>query len=783
MTIRTGNEIVRQGGLIVRALSVVLFVSVFGVLCGRASAVELVKDGKPVAEIVIDAQAPDATLQFAGRELQLWLEKISGGKLPIVSKVDKARTQIILGTPDASRAVKAIEKKYATDLARMKGNDGFAIRTEGNTIYIFARISKGVLNGVFRLLELNSDIIFVQPLNAENGCGTVYGKRPTFSAEKADCVEIAALGYIRSLGTRNRLWQTRLRNRMVVKDTPQARKKLNHLGIIWSNQDAIIRQTKEGKEHPEFFAVRDGKPQEGWYTQLCYSNEEMIDYYAKRIASAIESTPDDVRDIRTNHSDNNRVCQCEKCMKPITLPDGTIVKPDDPAFRSTAFFRFYNRAYNHAIESLGKPYPDKYLRVFAYLWSAEPPKLRLNKNLMVMFAPYVKSHKIPIYHPDNKPWGDRAEGWMKQHNNIYVYEYYLCTTTPRFYNPVADIAALDLRFYAKSGSVVGMYQDSSGGAEALDASAIEYWVISRLYWDPEQDVEQLREEFCRRAYREAARPMREYYRKIQEVWHKDPVACTWNDNPIMSARRYIVNNNLQDPCRKLLERAESMAVHPGSKELIRRHRAVFEKWLRLEAKATKKVELSVPYRKNVSMESFDFDSGVWKDAAVIDDFRVRKSLDKPAPLPTVVKVINDRDNIYFGITCLKENKALLKKLKGMKRTARDVWPQSPFIELFIDGDQRKKSGYYQLAFNAIGSKYDARGRDAKYNNDKWEVRGHIGGDTWKIILKWPLGSFGRNITMNNRFGMMIYRNTGNSTWLGINVHEPAGFNDLILEMN
>ena len=88
-------------------------------------------------------------------------------------------------------------------------------------------------------------------------------------------------------------------------------------------------------------------------------------------------------------------------------------------FRSTAFFWCYNRAYNRAQELLGgDKYPDKYLRLFAYLWSAEPPKVELNDNLMVMFAPYVKSHKIPIYHPDNKPWGDRAVGWMKQHKNI-----------------------------------------------------------------------------------------------------------------------------------------------------------------------------------------------------------------------------------------------------------------------------------------------------------------------------------------------------------------------------
>jgi len=491
------------------------------------------------------------------------------------------------------------------------------------------------------------------------------------------------------------------------------------------------------------------------------------------------------------HADNHRVCQCEDCMKPITLPNGTVVNPDDPAFRSSAFWLLNNKA----AERLGDKYPGRYPRAFAYVWSAEPPPFELSDNLMVMYAPYVKSHKIPIYHEDNEPWGTRAQKWMAQHKNIYVFEYYMCTTTPRFYNPVTDIAALDLRFYLKGG-VDGMYQDNASEAEkgdaaddpdklttanGYDASAIEYWVLSRLYWDPRQDPDELRDEFCQRAYRKAAKPMREFFRTIQTAWHKDPIPSHWNDNPVMSARQYIVKNNLQEPLRDLLEQAEDLAEHPGSKDLVKRHRAVFKKWLRLEAKVTQKLELTVPYRAKVSMDNFDFDSGVWKDAAVIDDFRTRNSLNEKAEVPTVVKVVNDRENIYLAFHCMKEDKALLKRLKGMKKISD--WPQKPFLEFFIDGDQREKNGYYQLAFNALGSQWDARGRQPSYNNDKWKVNGQINEDNWKVILRWPLESFGRNITMNNRFGVMIYRETGNQTWLGVNVHEPSGFNDLKLEMD
>jgi len=567
---------------------------------------------------------------------------------------------------------------------------------------------------------------------------------------------------------------------------------LEHLAPAWTTSKGIPRQPGIGKTHPEYFAIRDGKRQEGHWSQLCYSNKGLVDYYCNRIEETLKTTPDDVVDIRLAHADNHRVCQCEDCMKPVHLPNGKVVQPDDPSFRSSAFWLLNHKA----AERLGDKYPNRYPRGFAYVWSSEPPPFQMSDNLMVMYAPYVKSHKVPIYHEENEPWGSRAKGWMEQHKHIYVYEYYMCTTTPRFYNPIGDIAALDLRFYADGKTVKGMYQDNQRDDEqsteeddpdeltrvnGYDASAIEYWVLSRLYWDPTDDPDKLRDEFCERAYREAAVPMREFFKTIQKVWHADPIASHWNDNPVMSVRQYIVKNDLQEPCRELLQQAESLAKHPGSIELIQRQRNVFEKWLRLEAATTQKIELKVPFRKQVEMDDFDFDSGAWDDAAVIDDFRVRNSLDKKAELPTVVKMVNDRENLYFAIHCMQEDPELLKKLKTLDRVSD--WPQSPFIELFIDGDQREKNSYYQLAFNALGSQWDAKGRQSKYKNDDWRVTGQVGDDSWKVLVKLPLLSFGRNITMGNRFGMMIYRETGNQTWLGVNVHEPGGFNDLILMMD
>jgi len=111
-----------------KTLLTTAFVLSFVVFDTCAIAADLTQNGEAVAEIVVDATAPLPPIAFAAQELQLWVEKISGARLPIVSKPDKANTQVVLGTPSTSPTIKALEKRFADDLSKMEGNDGFSIR-------------------------------------------------------------------------------------------------------------------------------------------------------------------------------------------------------------------------------------------------------------------------------------------------------------------------------------------------------------------------------------------------------------------------------------------------------------------------------------------------------------------------------------------------------------------------------------------------------------------------------------------------------------------------------
>lgn len=762
------------------------------------SAEPIAHDGVPAAEIILEGDA--APLKYAAEELQTWTGRISGAELPILTQASQhplKTLKIYLGTPETSPTIRTVvEKSYAADLAKLKGNDGFAIRQQGSNIYIFASEPKGILNGVYRFLDRNSDIIFVRALQGEEGFGTIYSKNPNLSADNVDLLEVPAFRMRGLQG--DPAWGARLltRNRTNLPGQPDTKAKLDRFGTVYAYSAHGV-QPNEFKDNPGFFAMVGGKRGNSqYYTQLCYTNPELASVYMERLKSAAAANPA-ATSFDAQHADNWRVCECPVCTQPYKLPDGSTIAPNDPAFRSTIFFDFTNRAATMLKNEF--PGQNKEVLALAYVWSNPAPKIKLSDNLAVHFAPFVRDQRHPIFHPVNTQWHKSIEQWMQQHKNIELFEYYFSTTLPWFYYPASDVIAEDLRYYVKNGVTGGMYQDgpditsadsdkplgdsAMSGAEFYDLSAIEFWVVSRLYWNPKEDVEALRDEFCRRAYREAAGPMRKFFATIHQTWQNDPAPCYYSDDPTMAVRRYIVEKQLEKPLRELLLEAEARAVHPGSKELVLRGRRLFEKWLVAEKKLGVRVTLDVPYSAKSASEDLDFNSALWKQAAVIDGFRPMGKPDESPKSVTKVRALHDRKNLYLAFEC-QEKPEVIQKIKALPAgSSLDDWNAlgDIYIEMFFDGDQKAAGSYYQLAFGVNGNRYDGQGYSSTWSKP-WSVKTAVDDSAWRAVLTLPLESIGVDITVNQQIGGMLLRGDGTS-WQGGNVHQPAGFQTLRLKLD
>jgi hypothetical protein len=107
---------------------------------------ELKKDGLKNTDIVISENASE-TEKFAAVELQHYLHKSTGIKIPVVSSVSTRKIKIIIGS---------FACQFLPDCEKIRAeirHDGFILHFNGDEILIFGNSHRGTLNGIYSLLH------------------------------------------------------------------------------------------------------------------------------------------------------------------------------------------------------------------------------------------------------------------------------------------------------------------------------------------------------------------------------------------------------------------------------------------------------------------------------------------------------------------------------------------------------------------------------------------------------------------------------------------------------
>lgn len=535
-------------------------------------------DGKAVGEIVGTASiwTPEGN---AVNELYSWIYKLTDGVQTPVSKEPSAadNPKIFVGATYAKTL-------FPDDLAYLKGSDGCAIRHQGRNVYIFGATPKGTLNGVYTFLENNSDLIWSHP---SAFLDAIYTSHPDFSLRWADGIHRPPA----------RLWGWMGATAGPTLDY-QIRNRCNYVGI---RSDVNFRYwglyMEEGgghnlhswipfslwKTHPEYWTLLNGERQHpnGYKNQICLSNKEGRKIFADAILDRLEKTPQmktaDCFNIKME--DNWGSCECEECLRPIRLPDGTLLQKDDIAFRSTEFFLFLNSVantiHNHGFQKMK-------IGTYVYFFTVPVPKIPVTRLLRPYFADYVrKNYKEPIYAPINDIWWRTLNEWTAINKNVVVREY---TGLYVSFRPLADVAAFDIRAELDAGvreftseSLPAQATSTAyhaPGAEQLDVAFPEYWIITRLYWDPDADVEQLRKYVLRRSFREASPAMEKFYGTLRRLYYREQHPTDFEENE--ETLRLVVLKGEEANLRAHLDEALHVVKHPLSRILVRQVKNYFE---------------------------------------------------------------------------------------------------------------------------------------------------------------------------------------------------------------
>lgn len=555
-------------------------------------------NGRPACRIVYQAtgywneRLSSPVTRRAAEELQTMIERVTGVKVPLNPNHPKfpelrtlpaiyvgkgcfrCRGEVRAKTPDGAG--------FAAELRELHGTDGYAIRRTGRDLFVFGATEKGTMNGVFALLENNTDLIWARP-NPDFGC--------VFSRVAGDFSFVWGDGVLSKPAFRKvrGIWNMHDPEYWAANFVTTCGGEWGDDELPWMRGGHNVSNFTGGfKEHPEYYGMWEGKRDKPYGNQLCYRNPEFFDVFADNVLKEMRGVQCwAVRGPTIAFDDSRNWCQCPYCTAPIDLGGGRVVRPGNPAFMSTQAFLLVN----NAARRLDDVFPGKRIFSQAYYQTSEPPVCDMERNVDMMYCPYPRSDDLaPLCFPENRIWLDQLRRWRTKldKGQLLVVRDYLGLGL-RYPRPLGFSHARDFREYCKYADGIDgegtcfrpdrakpRSTEEFDSMATLDLSAIEYWVMFRLMWDPEQDVERLYKKYVWRTFRRAGAPMAKFFGTFRREFIHRRARSGMNDSASELWLDTVVRPGHLEKMRGWLDEAEGLVVEASSRTILARLKRRFE---------------------------------------------------------------------------------------------------------------------------------------------------------------------------------------------------------------
>ena len=264
------------------------------------------------------------------------------------------------------------------------------------------------------------------------------------------------------------------------------------------------------EEHPEYYpkrySVEGAAPpgSHGW--QPCTSEPGVLQVTLDWGRDFFKKNPEHWAWFSLGINDSGGWCGCDKC-RALDVPRGqsrgfTIV--------TDRYLKFVKQVADVMLEE----FPDRKIGLIAYSTVVVPPVAidKLPPNVVVLVTRDSFQYHDPEYLAadlkDDKRWLEVTNG------NLYRYDYYsLSWLVPRYY---PHRLAEDIRRMRDIG-IKGIYSEDIPIWPTIGPS---YYVVSKLWWNPDRDVDELIEEFHTTLFGPAAAPMARYWDRHEKIWLK-----------------------------------------------------------------------------------------------------------------------------------------------------------------------------------------------------------------------------------------------------------------------
>ena len=471
--------------------------------------------------IVIPGSPSDHELK-ASEVLQDYLLQISEVAVPII-KAGKGSSpyEIILGQNERLDEI-GIKVNY-----NALKKDGFIIKTDSLRLIIAGGNGKGTLYGAYSFLETYLDCRMYSP------SVKVIPKKESIVLDEINDEQIPVIEF-------------RDTHYRVTWDQEYADwHKLSHdedggrpdWGMWVHTFHALVPPNIYFEEHPEYFAMVNG---ERLPTQLCLTNPHVLEITIQSLRKKIAENPDATY-WSVSQNDNRDYCTCENC-KAIDDTEGS------PA---GSIIQFVNQ--------VADQFPDKMISTLAYQYGRKAPKnLRPKENVNIMLCSIEINRNLPI--EDDPSCADFMRDvieWGKIAEDIIVWDYVI--QFPNLISPFPNLHVLkpNLQFFSRNG-VTAMFEQGNRevGGEFAELRA---YLISKLMWNPDLDVDALMHDFLTGYYGKASEPIATYINEMREALLESGAPLRIFASPNQAAESYLTTA-LIDGYEDLFDEAEVLAA-------------------------------------------------------------------------------------------------------------------------------------------------------------------------------------------------------------------------------
>ena len=455
--------------------------------------------------VIATEEKPDATIRTAVNELQTYIEKISGAKIPAVTEKDitPEDNAIIIGETALEKGLVEINRSEIKE-------DGFMLYSDGKHLFIAGSDSRGTLYGVYTFLDEYLGVRWFTPElevvpESEDIIIDAHINRiiePSFSIRRND-----------SLGTNDAY---RARTKMNVSFWNEAKEyggALNY--VLWDVTLDKLVPDELIKDHPEYFATTE----EGTKTtdHVCLSSPDVLTVAVKNAREAILSCERDAKYIHIGQKDNTNYCRCAKCEE-LYEKYGSVSAP-------TILFT------NAFADALDDEFPDFTFTFYAYNETDRPPtdlSLKCNKNVVPVLCGLHKACRShPLTECGSKDGNETFENlygspeptihkdflnWTKIADTTYIYDYTInFINTAQFFSNFEYMQST-MKYMHDIGITGYIY--NCGDTHIAAFNELRNYLLCKIQWDVNCDVEYHMMDFLKAYYGEEAAP---YIKQIIDI--------------------------------------------------------------------------------------------------------------------------------------------------------------------------------------------------------------------------------------------------------------------------